>query len=250
MFSRNRRIFGISVVALGIMAASGCATRKYVRQQTQSLQPAIQEASNASKENAERIDSVDKRAQQGITAAGAAAGAAAEKAVQAQLDAIIAEVTAQTADRKAEAAGQEVQKADNRIETLETRIANINDNYTVSELQTVTFKLNSAALSDQAKNVLDSIAAGLGGDRIGYMLELQGFTDNTGSEQYNIDLSKRRTESVERYLVSKNVPQFRISVVALGEESPVADNKTTAGRDRNRRVEVKVLTAPAFRQAN
>ena len=140
MFSRNRRIFGISVVALGIMAASGCATRKYVRQQTQSLQPAIQEASNASKENAERIDSVDKRAQQGITAAGAAAGAAAEKAAQAQLDATIAEVTAQTADRKAEAAGHEVQKADNRIETLETRIANINDNYTVSELQTVTFK--------------------------------------------------------------------------------------------------------------
>jgi len=159
-------------------------------------------------------------------------------------------VTAQTADRKAEAAGQEVRKADNRIETLETRIANINDNYTVSGLQTVTFKLNSAALSDQAKNVLDSIAAGLGGDRIGYMLELQGFTDNTGSEQYNIDLSKRRTDSVERYLVSKNVPQFRISVVALGEENPVADNKTTEGRDRNRRVEIKLLIAPAFRQAN
>ena len=48
----------------------------------------------------------------------------------------------------------------------------------------------------------------------------------------------------------KNVPQFRISVVALGEENPVADNKTTEGRDRNRRVEIKLLIAPAFRQAN
>jgi OmpA-OmpF porin, OOP family len=60
----------------------------------------------------------------------------------------------------------------------------------------------------------------------------------------------QRTDSVERYLVSKNVPQFRISVVALGKENPVADNKTTAGRERNRRVEIKLLTASAFRQAN
>ena len=246
MFSRNRRILGIGVIALGIIAASGCASRKYVRSQTQALQPAIQEAGNAARENAERIDAVDKRAQQGITAA----TGAAEKAAAAQTDATLAQVTAQTAERKADAAGHALQIADNKIGKLETRIASINDNYIVSEMQTVTFKLNSAALSGEAKSALDSITAGLSGDRTGFMLELQGFTDNTGSEQYNIDLSKRRTESVERYLVSKNVPQFRISVVGLGEQNPVADNKTKSGRDQNRRVEVKLLTAPAFRQAN
>ena len=249
MISRNRRILGMAVITLGIIAASGCATRKYVRQQTQALQPGIQEANNAARENAERIDAVDKRAQQGITAATGAAEKAADKATAAQMDAALAQVAAKTAERKADAAGEAIQNADNKIGKLETRIASIND-YTVSEMQTVTFKLNSAALSDEAKSVLDSIAGGLSGERTGYMLELQGFTDNTGSEQYNIDLSKRRTESVERYLVSKEIPQFRISVVGLGEENPVADNKTKAGRNQNRRVEVKLLTAPAFRQAN
>src|SRR5438552_15308126 len=99
MFSRNRRIFGISVVALGIMAGSGCATRKYVRQQTESLQPAIQEGSNASKENVVRIDSFDKRAEQGITAVGTDAGGAADKSAQSHLYGIIDEVPDLTSDR-------------------------------------------------------------------------------------------------------------------------------------------------------
>src|SRR5580704_14719566 len=64
-------IYGIFILA-GLMALSGCATRKYVRLQTQALEPAIQEASNGVKTNAERIDTVDRRAQQGISAAGAA----------------------------------------------------------------------------------------------------------------------------------------------------------------------------------
>jgi len=62
---------GVAVLA-GIMVLSGCASRKYVRLQVQALEPAIQEATNAAKENAERIDAVDRRAQQGVTAAGAA----------------------------------------------------------------------------------------------------------------------------------------------------------------------------------
>jgi outer membrane protein OmpA-like peptidoglycan-associated protein len=230
------------------MVLSGCASRKYVRLQTQALEPAIQEAQNAAKENAERIDAVDRRAQQGVTAA----GAADTKATAAQQAAQAAQTAAQAAQRQADAANQGVQQANNRMNTLESRITSINfsDNYTESEKQIVTFDTNKSTLSNQAKSTLDKIASDMNSQRQGYMLELQGFTDSQGSEQYNVGLSIRRVESVQRYLVSKNIPLFRISVVGLGEDNPVADNKTSQGRAQNRRVEVRVLKAAGNRQTN
>jgi len=251
MSSPNREfsVLGLIVLA-GIMVLPGCASRKYVRQQVGTLQPPIQESQNAIKENAERTDAVDRRAQQGITTAQAAAQAADQKAVQAGQAAQTAQTAAQTADRKADTAGQGVQQANNRINTVETRLNSLNDNYTASETQTVMFKLNSATLSDEGKSTLDRIASDLSSQRTGYMIELQGFTDNTGPEGYNINLSQRRAENVLRYLVSKNVPLFRISIVGLGEANPVADNKTRNGRDQNRRVEVKVLKSTSGRATN
>jgi outer membrane protein OmpA-like peptidoglycan-associated protein len=247
MVSSIRRfsVAGVAVL-VGLMVLSGCATRKYVRLQTQSLEPAIQEAQNGVKENAERIDGVDRRAQQGITAA----AAADQKATQAGQAAQTAQNAAQAADRKADTANQGVQTANNRINTLETRLSSINDNYTESAKETVLFDLNKSTLTNQAKGTLDKIAGDLSGQRQGYMVELQGFTDSQGSEQYNIGLSQRRVESVERYLVSKNIPLFRISVVGLGEENPVADNKTRQGRSQNRRVEVRVLRSTSGRATN
>src|SRR5262245_9350888 len=208
MVSRNRR-FGIAGVffLVGLMVLSGCASRKYVRLQTQALEPAIQEAQNGVKENAERIDAVDRRAQQGITAA----GAADQKATAAGQAAQTANTAAQAADRNADTATQGVQTANNRNNTLETRVNNLNfDNFTESDKQTVTFKVSSSVLDSQAKSTLDKVASDLSGQKTGWMIELQGFTDNTGSEQYNIGLSQRRAESVQRYLVSKNLPLFRL----------------------------------------
>jgi len=251
MVSAIRRLSVVGVVILaGILALSGCASRKYVRLQTQALEPAIQEATNAAKENAERIDAVDRRAQQGITAA----GAADTKATAAQQAAQAANTAAQGADRKADTANQGVQQANNRITTLETRVSNINvnfnDAYTESEKQTVTFANNSSALSNEAKATLDRVASSVSGLRSGYLIELQGYTDSTGSEQYNIGLSQRRADAVERYLVTKSVALFRVSIVGLGEDAPVADNKTNQGRAQNRRVEVRVLKAATGRQTN
>jgi OOP family OmpA-OmpF porin len=240
-------IFGVFVLA-GLIVLSGCATRKYVRLQTQALEPEIQEANNGVKTNAERIDTVDRRAQQGI----AAAGAADAKATAAQTAADNAATAAQSADRKADSANQGVQTASTRITTLETQVNNINvtDNYTASETQTVTFDFDKATLTDDAKSKLDSIASEAAGMGKGYMLQIQGFTDSTGSEDYNIGLSQRRAESVQRYLVSKNIPLFRVSIVGLGEANPVADNQTKTGKAQNRRVEINVMKAAAGRQAN
>jgi OOP family OmpA-OmpF porin len=247
MVSVSRRFSVFSVVMLsGLLILSGCATKKYVRQQIQTVQPGIQEAQNAGKENAERIDAVDKRAQQGISAA----QAADQKASQAEQDAQTAQNSAQAADGKADTANQGVQQANNRIGTLESRISNISDNYTQSDTQTVTFPVSSSSLSSQAKSTLDRVAGDLSGQNSGYVLELQGYTDSTGPEQYNIGLSQRRAEAVERYLVSKNLPLFRITILGLGKDNPIADNKTGNGRAQNRRVEVRVLKSASSGQTN
>src|ERR1041384_221265 len=121
---RRSSVLGIVILA-GIVVLSGCASRKYVRLQTEALEPSIQEAQNGVKENAERIDAVDRRASQGITAA----GAADQKATQAQQAAQTAQNAAQAADRKADTANQGVQQATNRTTTLETPVTNHN-NYT------------------------------------------------------------------------------------------------------------------------
>lgn len=69
-------------------------------------------------------------------------------------------------------------------------------------------------------------------------LESSGHTCNIGTEEYNQKLSERRAESVKAYLVNKGVAADRIVSVGYGESKPIADNKTRAGREQNRRVEV------------
>jgi outer membrane protein OmpA-like peptidoglycan-associated protein len=69
---------------------------------------------------------------------------------------------------------------------------------------------------------------------------IEGFTDSMGSEDYNQDLSQRRADSVKRYLVGRGVDTARLSSSGRGENAPVADNESAAGRQQNRRVEVVI----------
>jgi len=251
MQSQNRRITSFGVFTLAILLLPGCiATRKFVRNEIAPIGPRITATETSIKENAERIDAVDRRAQQGITTASAAAAAADTKATQAGAAAQAAQTTANTAQTNAATANQGVTRVDTRVGTLETKVNSL-DTYTVSgQPQSVTFKLGSAVLSDEAKATLDGIAGQVSGQNSGWMLEIQGFTDTTGSENTNANLSQRRAENVLRYLVSKNVPLFRISIVGLGEANPVADNKTRQGREQNRRVEVRTLRSAAATSTN
>ena len=66
---------------------------------------------------------------------------------------------------------------------------------------------------------------------------LEGHTDSMGNEDYNMNLSKRRAESVKNYLVENfNVDASRISIIGYGESNPISTNDTPAGRQNNRRV--------------
>jgi outer membrane protein OmpA-like peptidoglycan-associated protein len=204
------------------------------------IEPQIAQVQENQVQQAERIDAVDRRAHEALNLADYAGMAA----VKANERATAAGRAAADAQRVADAALQRSRGALNRLDTMEgqfdERIANI-DKYTVAHRTTISFKFDSDLLSPEMISRLDDIAGQFSGTEKGYVIELQGFTDSTGSEKYNFGLSERRAESVLRYLVSKNVPLYRVSIVGLGIMNPIADNKIAAGRELNRRVEVRVL---------
>lgn len=238
------RVLGMFALA-GVLVLSGCATQKYVREQIATVDTRVTTVSNQTRENAEKIDAVDVRARQGITDASAArtaAAAADTRAGQAQTAATGAQTTAAGAQTSATTANNGVTAANTRITTVETRINNLNiDRYTAGPAQTVTFKVGSAALDDAAKRTLDGVAGGVTNLNAGYLVEIQGFASSEGGDKVNLPLSQNRADAVQRYLVGKNVPLFRINMAGLGVEKPVGDNQTRAGREQNRRVEVRVL---------
>jgi len=143
----------------------------------------------------------------------------------------------------AQEARQEVARVDERVSAL--------DDYDETETVAVTFRVNSAVLSPEAKGQLDDFATkALAGKN--YMIEIAGHTDSTGSEAKNMRLSRARAESVVEYLtVNHHIPARRfITPMGYGKSSAVADNSTAAGRAQNRRVEVKMLVNRGLNKTN
>jgi outer membrane protein OmpA-like peptidoglycan-associated protein len=173
---------------MGSLLLSACARKKYVREQVATLEPKITAVSNAVKENAERIDAVNVRATQGITAAAAAdtkATAAGAAAAAADTKAAQGVTAAAAADTKATAAGTSAATANTAVATANTRIGTVDakvntvDTYTQSgQIVSVMFDNDKDTLTDDAKKALDGVAGQVSGLKSGYMLELQGFTDS------------------------------------------------------------------------
>lgn len=138
------------------------------------------------------------------------------------------------------------------IDTTRTEMVDLNkkvnerisalDEYDVKEESTVYFKVNKYDLSPEAKQVLDNIAQKSTTIR-GYLIEIAGYTDTTGSIQKNRDLSQKRADEVVRYMAENhNIPLRRmITPFGYGSARAIGDNTTREGRDLNRRVEVRIL---------
>ncbi len=131
-------------------------------------------------------------------------------------------------------ARQEVNRVNERVTAI--------DEYDEQASVAVTFRVNSAVLSPEAKQQLDEFAT-KAADAKAYMIEVRGHTDSTGSEAKNLRLSRERADAVVQYLaVNHKIPLRRFTTpMGYGKTEFVAENNTAAGRQQNRRVEAKLI---------
>jgi len=109
----------------------------------------------------------------------------------------------------------------------------------------VTFDTNSTVLRPGLQSEINRVA-GVLNQYPNTLVRVEGHTDSKGTDAYNMDLSNRRAMAVKNLLVQRGIADSRIEAVGYGETLPVATNDTEAGRQRNRRVEIKI--APQTQQ--
>src|SRR5579884_784890 len=210
----------IKLMALGVgfvvLTTAGCATKKFVRQSVQeSIQPL--QAS---------LHKVDRKAERGI----AQAQNAADQAHQA----------AMTADQHAQAAQQVGEKGLAQANEAQEMVNNI-DNYKPAQQATDLFGFNKSILTTEDKQRLDQLVQNVKTLKH-YVIEVQGYTDSTGSKAYNLQLSQRRADAVVRYLtMNGDIPLVKIHNLGYGEAAAVNPNNTRKGRALNRRVQITVF---------
>ena len=119
------------------------------------------------------------------------------------------------------------------------RVERIGEGIKITFDSGILFDVDKAALKDPIKVELAELAVILNKyDDTNILLE--GHTDSTGSEEYNLDLSRLRAQSVSNELASNAVNPSRFTIMGYGESQPIADNSTLEGRALNRRVEVAI----------
>jgi OmpA-OmpF porin, OOP family len=110
--------------------------------------------------------------------------------------------------------------------------------------QKVFFDSGKATIQPRSFALLDDVAALLVANAAVGPIRIEGHTDNTGNAEKNRTLSQERAETVKAYLVQKGVDAARLEAAGLGADKPLADNKTAAGREQNRRVEFVIVGVP------
>jgi OOP family OmpA-OmpF porin len=102
------------------------------------------------------------------------------------------------------------------------------------------FDFDKSILKPEGKQALDSLVTFISTINLEVAIVV-GHTDSIGTDAYNMKLGTRRAEAVKAYLISKGLEKSRVYTESKGESKPVADNRTSAGRAKNRRVEVEVV---------
>jgi len=149
----------------------------------------------------------------------------------------------QQAQAAADAAAEAAKKAQSTADYANNRINGLDDFDPIKTI-TVLFPTGSATLGPKAKAEIDNAAAWVKTqDTKGWVMAVIGYADTTGNSQRNIDLSERRANAVIYYIISKyKMPLNRlVQPFGYGQLEPVAENKSAAGRAKNRRVEIRLM---------
>jgi outer membrane protein OmpA-like peptidoglycan-associated protein len=196
------------------VALAGCAKKSYVQrevgevnQKVDAVSAEVEKTQERVRQNEVEIAKVDTEAKAGIADAKSSADAAMSKAAEAE----------QAAKGK-----------------LVYTLTLSNDK--------VQFPFAKSELSDEAKALIDDTIGPLVQKNAGVWFEIEGHTDASGDDAYNMLLGEERAMAVRDYLAkAHSIALSRLEVISYGETEPVADNKTRDGRAQNRRVVIRVL---------
>jgi len=119
------------------------------------------------------------------------------------------------------------------------RVERVGEGIKITFSSGIMFDVDKAVLKDQYKGELSELATILNKYADTNIL-LEGHTDSTGPEEYNLELSRKRAQATASYLATQNVNPTRFTTMGYGESQPIASNETSEGRGQNRRVEVAI----------
>jgi outer membrane protein OmpA-like peptidoglycan-associated protein len=205
-------VAGVAVVSL--MAANGCVTKKVWRQNVEATDTRMKGVESGLESQEKRTSDLAK-----------------------DTDTRITEVKG-TADKAVEIGSQAMTKAESAEKAARGKILWTT---TLSD-DSVKFTFDGDKVPENAQAILNDLASKVKGLDKAVYLEIEGHTDNIGSDTYNEKLGEARAEAVRNYLAENGgIPLHAMNVISYGETKPVAANNTAEGRAKNRRVVVRVL---------
>jgi outer membrane protein OmpA-like peptidoglycan-associated protein len=216
---------------------SGCATKGYVRT----------EVGTSASEISARMDEKDRSLQEGIDAnsgqIGELSGVTRDHSQQiAGLDSGLRSTDGKATEAMNVGRGAKTtaDQAVGQVTQLDTEFRNRN-RYTMVQEQSVLFAFGSATVDQESHATLDGVAQAIK-ESPDTILVLEGRTDSTGDDTYNIMLGEKRLDAVVRYLVvEQEVPMQKIHKMSFGEARPVTSNETSEGRAQNRAVVMRLM---------
>jgi outer membrane protein OmpA-like peptidoglycan-associated protein len=238
---------GLRLQAQGKGDADGNLVADWVKFDEQDLRSAqaLEQTDDMAQENQARLTAAEEAARQ--------AQANAERmALQIEENTALANdarAKAEAAQNQADAAFKAAALANNRINGL--------DDYDTVRTIPVLFAVNSSIINATARQTIDDAAAWAKGEKAkgntnGWLVEVVGFADTSGNTARNRALSERRAKAVIQYLVGVHNLDLRrlVQPFGYGDSKPVANNKTAAGRAKNRRVEIRILQNKGIAQTS
>jgi outer membrane protein OmpA-like peptidoglycan-associated protein len=230
----------VAVLPTALLVVTGCATKDFVKRTVErervEVNHRIDRVEGRMAEGSRRLRAVEARASeqaQRFEDVGARVGPLETSVEQAATTARNAYEDADTALGRADGAMSRTEEVDGRL----TDLWNKRNVRTVVDTLDVRFAFGQAELSDAAQSALLGLVEHMKRNLL-LAIELEGYTDDTGPNDYNVALSQRRVNAVSRFLVQQGIEQTRINGLGLG---PVADRNRPA--DQKRRVAVKIIAS-------